>query len=222
MQPVRPNAPKADVGQANRVVLVICSEHGFTGSFNRLLLKRARALLTPSDSAVVVGRRGAAMAAELGITAVWTTGMATHVDGLLMTARRIAAHFAGAQSVIAVFGGYRGGSRFEAEVRQLLPLAPSVLARRNEGPPPLHQLPSLLLLRRLVGEFLLAELMLVLTESFTSENAARLQIMQAAGRNIADRLETAIQRSRQRRQEAITDELLEVVAGAEALFASSS
>jgi F-type H+-transporting ATPase subunit gamma len=72
-----------------------------------------------------------------------------------------------------------------------------------------------MLLRRLVGELLLAELMLVLTESFASENAARLGIMQSADDNITGKLAKLKVQGRQLRQDAITSELLDIVSGSE-------
>jgi F-type H+-transporting ATPase subunit gamma len=50
-------------------------------------------------------------------------------------------------------------------------------------------------------------------ESFASENAARLETMSAARRNIDEVLERLTARERQLRQEAITAELLDIVAG---------
>jgi F-type H+-transporting ATPase subunit gamma len=59
-------------------------------------------------------------------------------------------------------------------------------------------------------------------ESLASENGACLQIMQAADRNIADKLEDLMCRARQVRQEAITSELLDVVTGAQAVLQSDN
>jgi F-type H+-transporting ATPase subunit gamma len=207
---------------ARSVLVVVCSEHGFSGAFNRLLLERARSVAEPAEHIVVVGQRGASVAGEHMIIPAWTLPMATHVDGLLKTARRLASWLADCTAVRAVFGRYRGGSQFDVEVRQLLPLAPETLAPGPDLTAPLYQLAPALLLHRLVGEFLLAELMLALTESFASENAARLRIMQAAEHNIDDKLEGLTRRTQQLRQDAITSELLEVVAGAEAVIGDNA
>ena len=50
-------------------------------------------------------------------------------------------------------------------------------------------------------------------ESFASENAARLETMSAARRNIDEVLERLTARERQLRQESITAELLDIAAG---------
>ena len=54
-----------------------------------------------------------------------------------------------------------------------------------------------------------------------SEQAARLASMQAAERNIEERLEEMQAQYRRRRQQAITEELLDVVAGFETLRAAT-
>lgn len=95
-----------------------------------------------------------------------------------------------------------------------------VFARSEATIPPLHQIPAELLLHKLICELLPTELMLALTKSSAGENAARLQIMQSADCNIGDKLERLTAQSRHLRQEEITCELLEVVAGAEAISAA--
>jgi F-type H+-transporting ATPase subunit gamma len=198
-------------------LVVVCSEHGFAGAFNRLLLERAKSEIGARDAVLVVGRRGAAIAEEHGLSPTWTMPMATHVDGILGGARRLAARLQDVGTIRMAFGRYCGGSRFDIEVRQILPPAPHLLARRRNQSAPLHQLEPRVLLRRLLGELLLAELMLAMTESFASENSARLQVMQSADHNIADKLERLTGQARQLRQEAVTSELLEIVAGSEAV-----
>ena len=151
----------------------------------------------------------------------WSMPMATHVDGILASARRLAARLVETECVRVAYGTYEGGSILRAQVRQVLPLPPEILRPPQAGRQvPLRQLSAEVLLRRLVGEFLLSELMLALTESFTSENVARLQIMQSATHNIEDKLNGLTRRRRQLRQEAITSELVEVIAGGEAVNSS--
>lgn len=55
-----------------------------------------------------------------------------------------------------------------------------------------------------------------LVESLAGENASRLASMQVAERNIGERLDELHAVYRHRRQSAITEELLDIVAGREA------
>jgi F-type H+-transporting ATPase subunit gamma len=215
--PRQVRTPPAGNGPLATMLLIVCSEHGFTGAFNRLLLDRARIEARPGDKIAIVGRRGAALADEHGLSPEWTLPMATGVNGVLPTARRAAAQLREAEDVRVVFGRYRGGTRFEIEVRQVLPPDPQLLAPQQAHAGPLYQLDPTILLRRLIGELLLAELVLAMIESFASENSARLQIMQAADHNIYEKLEGLTRKTRQLRQDSITSEMLEVVAGGEAV-----
>lgn len=62
-----------------------------------------------------------------------------------------------------------------------------------------------------------ATLFQAVAESLASENAGRLSSMQAAEKNIQDRLAELGSRYHHRRQAAVTSELLDIVAGFEAL-----
>ncbi|MHB0867170.1 MAG: F0F1 ATP synthase subunit gamma [Thermoleophilia bacterium] len=55
-------------------------------------------------------------------------------------------------------------------------------------------------------------------ESLLSENASRLTAMQVAERNISDYLDDLRHKLNGQRQSEITSELLDIVAGSEALF----
>jgi len=212
-----PPRQRWDAGTGTSAIVVISSEQGFTGAFNRLVLERARAEREHDEAVIIVGRRGAAIATENGLTADVILPMATHINGVLGMARALARHVEMFDEVRAVYGRYRGGNQFDVSVRQVLPPDEKLFKARDKATQPLHQLPPALLVRQLIGELLLAELMLVLTESFASENAARLQIMQGADHNVGEKLEQLTQASHQVRQEQITAELLEVVAGAAAV-----
>ena len=59
--------------------------------------------------------------------------------------------------------------------------------------------------------------MLPCAESLASENASRLSSMQGAERNIEERLAGLHARFHRQRQMSITEELLDIVAGYEAL-----
>jgi len=113
-----------------------------------------------------------------------------------------------------IFARHIGGGRSKVERRPLLPVALEPFRSAPTVNPPLTNLPVRLLVERLVGEHLFAELAHAVTESFTSENGARLETMRMAKRNIDERLAHLHQTERQLRQEEITSELLELTTGA--------
>ena len=69
----------------------------------------------------------------------------------------------------------------------------------------------------LIREFFHTALFQAAAESLASENASRLASMHAAERNIEDRLEELNMHFRMLRQQSITEELLDITSGFEAL-----
>lgn len=81
---------------------------------------------------------------------------------------------------------------------------------------PIFKLPAPELLSALTHELLFVSLFRAVAQSLESENASRLQAMQAAERNIDERLEELQQAFRRQRQSSIDAELLDIVSGFEA------
>ena len=69
----------------------------------------------------------------------------------------------------------------------------------------------------LIHEYLFVSVFRAFADSFASENASRLASMQAAEKNIEDRLHALTAESRRLRQDSITAELLDIIASFEAL-----
>jgi F-type H+-transporting ATPase subunit gamma len=203
-----------------KVLITVCSEHGFTGAFNDRLIDRARAELTPGTALGIIGRRGAALAEEARLKVDWDSAMATHIGGVPLVARRVADRLDDVTTARVVFATYKSGGQYEIVARDILPLDPALLKASASAGPPLHQLDPFLLLQRLSNEYLFGEITRAIMESLASENGARLQVMSAADHNIGDKLETLGRQHHHLRQEAITAELLDVVTGAEAVSTS--
>lgn len=72
------------------------------------------------------------------------------------------------------------------------------------------------LLSRLLRQYLFVSLFRACAESAASEHGSRLSAMQAAERNLDERLESLTQVQRRARQDSITAELLDLVSGFEA------
>jgi len=96
------------------------------------------------------------------------------------------------------------------------------LARIQEEPWPTRVLPDFsmgwdALFSALIRQYLFVSLYRAFAESLASENASRLAAMQSAERNIDERLTELRGRFNQQRQSTITEELLDIVSGFEAL-----
>jgi len=74
----------------------------------------------------------------------------------------------------------------------------------------------------LVRQYIFVSIYRAFVESLASENAARLSSMQAAEKNIDERLDELSDLFHRRRQASITSELLDIVAGFEALTGGGS
>ncbi|MEZ5931054.1 MAG: FoF1 ATP synthase subunit gamma [Alphaproteobacteria bacterium] len=201
--------------------IVVAGEHGFAGAFSRRLLDHAVAERKPGQELVVIGRRGAMLAEEMGLDVRQSFAMATHVGGVLGITRHIAAYLREVSTADVVFGSYQKGGSFEPRSKRLLPLDPALLEGREAANPPLHHLEPAALLQQLAEEYFFAELTRAIMESLASENGARLQAMSAADHNIGDKLDKLQRTELALRQESITSELLDVVTGSEAILADT-
>ncbi len=109
---------------------------------------------------------------------------------------------------------------------RLLPLAEEWfenLAKKNW---PTNNLPNFTLdpqqlFSSLIQQYLSVRLFRALAESLMSENASRLAAMQVAEKNIEERLEELTARYQHKRQSSITEELLDIINGFEALTAET-
>jgi F-type H+-transporting ATPase subunit gamma len=114
------------------------------------------------------------------------------------------------------------GSSYCSGKQQLLPLDPHWLLSLEKKPwytsvIPIFTMDWQDLFSELISQYLFVSLYRALAASLASENASRLAAMQSAQKNIEERLDELKTQYRRQRQGAITSELLDVVAGFEAL-----
>ncbi len=124
--------------------------------------------------------------------------------------------------IILFYNHPSSGASFCSLHQQLLPLDHQWLLSLEQKRWPASQVPTLMinwqeLLSELISQYLFVSLYRALAASLTSENASRLAAMQSAQKNVEERLEDLNSQYRRQRQSAITSELLDVVAGFEAL-----
>ncbi len=114
------------------------------------------------------------------------------------------------------------GAAHRPQAVPLLPIDLDWLESLGQKPWPSRVLPIFTMARprlvyALLGQYLFVSLYRAFAESLASENAARLSAMQAAEINIEERLKELRLQYNQLRQSTITEELLDIVAGFEAL-----
>lgn len=203
-------------------LIFFCGEQGFAGAFSERVLNAAGADLANAMT-IVIGTRGLVVAGERGLTPTWSAPMASHVDAVPSLANDIADALygqvaGGASSTIEIIvprSTSGGGVRIDRD--SLLPIDLARFAHASETLPPLTTLKSQELLERLTAEYVYARLCEAAMHAYEAENHARMMTMTAARHNIGTRLATLTQREQQLRQEEITNEIVELAAGAEAL-----
>lgn len=206
-----------------RAIVLFASEHGFVGGFNQRLLEAVEQQLSDADRLIIVGTRGAALAAERGHVAAWSHPLATRLAGIAETVRvleeALLPRISREEIVRAevVFGRYTRSGELDIERQRLFPLELAPASGQRRGLPPLHDLPIPELLERLTAEYMLAELTEAAIEALAAENAARFAAMESARDNVGRKLETLRLDVSRARQEEITTELLDLITGEQAV-----
>lgn len=213
-----PATPKA--GGGRRIAIAFCAQDGFAGAFSERVLDGLGT--GRPDLLVIVGLRGVAVARERGLVPGRTEPMVSHVGAVPALATRLAdlvydtIAAEGAAGLDLVHARYLAEGRLSIVSRRVLPFDFGRVVRPASGLPPLTTLAPAVLIDRLAGEYVFAELCLAAMHAFAAENEARLRAMAAARGNIEDRLAALQATERQLRQQEITAEIIELAAGAEA------
>jgi F-type H+-transporting ATPase subunit gamma len=216
-------------------VVVFGSDQGMCGELNEAVVSRFREELSewgtaPDDALILaVGRRASAGLEDAGYPpSEETLPVPESVEVITSLVRRLLVRFEAWESEkhidrIAVFFNKRlSGASYRPESVQLLPLEPAWLDKLAARPWSSRALPTFSvrpgeLLSSLIREYLFVGLFRACAESMASENASRLASMEGAEKNIEEMLDDLGARYRQQRQTAITEELLDLVAGFDAL-----
>lgn len=213
--------------------VVFGSDQGMCGQFNEEISAFVTNCQREDDqerpwTLLVVGARAEGQLLDAGCAIGHTFELPTSASDITNLVQEMLPHIehlrtGGDVSRLLVFYNTRtSASSFEPRSLQLLPVDPGRLRRWRSEPWNSSALPSFVtsrrrLLSRLVHQYLFVSLFRACAESLASENAARIAAMQAAEKNIEERLDELRGAFNQLRQSAITEELLDVVTGFEAL-----
>jgi F-type H+-transporting ATPase subunit gamma len=207
-------------GRGGHLVIAVCAEQGFAGPFNRRVLDVAERLLKSAEmhpaELLVLGGRGLAAAEERGLKIGWSASMVAHVDEAAALADRVMEQLYArlaqgrATRVSLAHATPLPSAEIHAVERTLAPFDFARFPRARNPSPPLNSLPPEALLAQLSEEYVFAELCEALTLSLAAENEARMRAMTAAKSNVSAMLDELIARSRQLRQEEITNEIIEL------------
>jgi F-type H+-transporting ATPase subunit gamma len=214
--------------------VIFGSDQGMCGQLNDQIaafaLRRIIPTVADSGSPVIlaVGVRVGARLEDAGHNleatlpvASSTSGITSLVQEILMSIERWhrERHI---EQIVVFFCEHASRSGYHPRQLDLLPIDRRWLNSLQQLPWPTNKLPTFTmdadrLFSSLVHQYLFVSLYRACAESLASENASRLAAMRGAERNIGDRITELTSQFHQIRQMAITEELLDIAAGFEAL-----
>jgi F-type H+-transporting ATPase subunit gamma len=224
---------------ARGAILILTSDRGFCGGFNSNVLREGQSLRSLLEServepvTFVAGRKGIAwhrfrnreLAAEWsGFSDTPRQGNAAEITQALLDAYGLPASEGGVDEIHVVYTEFVSMLTQKAVVRRLLPLH---IEETDEPPPggpmPIYEFePSAPeVLNALLPWYVESRLFHALLESAASEIAARRRAMKSATDNANELIEQLTRDANKARQAEITQEISEIVGGANALAAAN-
>jgi F-type H+-transporting ATPase subunit gamma len=225
----------ARAGKPSRPCAVIFgSDQGMCGQFNEKIVSHALDFIHQhrhegSDWLVLpVGQRAGASLQRSNLAVEDPLREAGSLEGITAVVRNILMRIdrwraeEGVDAVYVFHNRPLSGSSYKPEHRRLLPMDRSWLENLAQRDWPTNALPTFTMgwdeiFSSLVGQYLFVALFRACAESVAAENASRVASMQAAERNIDERLDDLNAKYRHERQRSITEELFDIVSGFEAL-----
>jgi F-type H+-transporting ATPase subunit gamma len=218
--------------------IVFGSDHGLCGRFNEEITAYSleRMASTPADPSnrllLAVGARVAASLEQADQNIEEDFLVPGSADQITATVQQILFKIdewreqAGVHYVYLFYNRHIGDKNYHPTGVELLPVNLQRFHRLQEERWPSRSLPIFTmdrdaLLRRLLHQYLFVSIFRACAESQASEYASRLVAMQAAERNLDERLEEVTMTFRRARQSIITAELQDVVTGFEAITGTS-
>jgi F-type H+-transporting ATPase subunit gamma len=214
--------------------LVFGSDQGMCGQLNEQVVAHALAAMddlgtsAAERTVAAVGGRVAARLQEAGQAVDACCAMPGALPGVTPMVQELVLHLEAwhtqrhIERLYLFYNRHLSSATFRPHTVHLLPVHHAWLTTLVTEAWPTRVLPTFTmdwerLFTALMRQYFFVSLYRACAESLASENASRLAAMQGAEKNIDDRLAELRAQFRQQRQAAITAELLDIVAGCEAL-----
>jgi F-type H+-transporting ATPase subunit gamma len=215
-------------------VIVFGSDQGMVGQFNQQVTNQVNLMLASDGlrgrecTVLAIGRRVAGRLIQAGKRPQAALPMPGSLAGVTPIVQDLLVRIEawrekkGIEQILLFYNSQVHGATYRPATLQLLPLDLDWLGELEERTWPTHGLPTFFLewdtlFAALVREYFFVSLYRAFAESLASENASRLASMQAAEKNIEERMDQLQTEYHHVRQSSITEELLDVVAGYETL-----
>lgn len=217
-------------GGGRPVAVVFGTDQGLCGPYNDRVVEKASRELAREDGPEIlaVGSRCAVLLDSAGLSPAETFPVPGSLPAVTPMVQEVLLRVYGSLgsegmgSVTLYHNRPVSGTSYEAVSARLLPLDSHWLEEvRSRGWPGRGvagwTMEREKLLSALVRQYVFVSVYRAFAESMAGENAARLASMQAAERNIEERIDEYSAAYRRERQSAITGELLDIVGGFEAI-----
>lgn len=214
------------------LVIVFGSDHGLCGNYNEILAdlvkRHCQTQITGKQCLLCIGAQMTDALDDQGLTPEAVLLPPASADGIGRLAGDIVTRidrFSQGQPLahLAVTLAFtqRGEQGLREPVtRRLLPLDPALLQREkhwNSRSLPDYTMAADALLSSLIRSHIFASVFRASAEAMVTENSARLALMQQAEQSVDERIEQVLGELRSVRQTEITNELMDVIIGFEAL-----
>ncbi len=225
---MRGQALRGSAAVQGRILIAFGSDHGFCGNYNALqarAVQQWRAQRPRAQEVVLcIGARLQRALAEHGIDVARRLTPPASADGIGRLAGQVVTQVQqlaqgrplDALEVDLAYTRREPQHGSVAQVTQLLPLAPQLLQAPQRWPGPSlpdFRMEPAQLFSALVRSHIFARVFRASAEAMVTENAARLALMQQAEQSVQERLEQVRRDLAGVRQDAITDELMDIVIG---------
>lgn len=219
-------------------LIVFGSDQGMVGQFNQQVVDHVNLVMESDDLRerecviLAIGRRVAGRLIQSGRRPEEALPVPGSLAGITPIVQDLLVRIEtwreqkGIEQIMLFYNAQLHGAAYKPTSLQLLPLDLDWLHDLEGRQWPTRGLPTFFLewdtlFAALVREYFFVSLYRAFAESLASENASRLASMQAAEKNIEDRMEQLHMEYHHLRQSSITEELLDVVAGYETLSETS-
>jgi F-type H+-transporting ATPase subunit gamma len=228
-----PLLQRRDVRKA--AILPLTGDRGLAGAFNAQILREAFAVERRQRAEgvdprwLVAGKKGASTLRfrRYDVEQAWTGfSDSPHYSDAQAIAHRISELYAEEEvdQVVVIYNHFESALTQRVVTQEVLPIPESLLEGEDEHEQTLfgdfiYEPEPEQILERLLPVYVETELYRALLESAASEQGARMTAMRNASKNAAELIDELTLQMNRARQAEITQEILEVVAGADALTA---
>lgn len=231
---MEPQSLADNSGFARYLYILIGTDNGMVGKFNKEIIEkvrvdmRERKLQRDDVLFLVIGKRLAVLAEQAGLRVYYSAGISNSVKIVSSMAESILLKTDEAvlrehiNHVSVYFHRRASNTSVTLDNRQIIPYDKSMWKNLRDKKWETNNFPMISADKKKLFSALLREALLIvfirlLNSSLAAEHYTRMTNMQEAEKNIDENLERMNLAYQQQRQENITDELIDVISGAEAM-----